>query len=156
MIESADLGSNIKVIVQYLPDNNLSKSEIQEMDFAFKVDPTHEAKCAGGEDHLNQYIEESIIKKVSRKDVPQYQVAAVKFTINENGNVVDAIIASASRNKDTDALLLKTICEMPKWVSAEYSDGTKTKQEFVFTIGDHYSCTMNILDIKSERPPSTQ
>jgi hypothetical protein len=136
LIESADLGSNIKVIVQYLPDNNLSKSEIQEMDFAFKVDPTHEAKCAGGEDHLNQYIEESIMKKVSRKDVPQYQVAAV--------------------NKDTDALLLKTICEMPKWVSAEYSDGTKTKQEFVFTIGDHYSCTMNILDIKSETPPSTQ
>ena len=156
LIESADLGSNIKVIVQYLPDNNLSKSEIQEMDFAFKVDPIHEAKCAGGEDHLNQYIEESIMKKVSRKDVPQYQVAAVKFTINENGNVVDAIIASASRNKDTDALLLKTICEMPKWVSAEYSDGTKTKQEFVFTIGDHYSCTMNILDIKSETPPSTQ
>jgi len=37
LIESADLGSNIKVIVQYLPDNNLSKSEIQEMDFAFKT-----------------------------------------------------------------------------------------------------------------------
>ena len=81
-----------------------------------------------------------------------YDVAA----IDENGNVVNANIVSVSRNKDADVLLLKTICEMPKWISAEYSDGTKTKQEFVFTIGDHYSCTMNILDIKSETPPSTQ
>ena len=91
----------------------------------------------------------------SIKDVPQYQVAAVKFVIDESGQVVDANIAQSTKNKEADQLILKTICNMPKWKSAEYADGTKTKQEFVFTIGDHYSCTMNTLDIKSEVPPST-
>lgn len=156
LIRSADQGSDIKVLVHYLPNNNLSSRKVQEMDFTFRVDPEHEAECASGEDQLNRYIEESIMNKVSLKDVPQYQVAAIKFTIDEEGNIVDANIAHPSKNEAVDKMMLKTICEMPKWKPAQYSDGTKTKQEFVFTIGDHYSCTMNTLDIKSEVPPSTQ
>lgn len=155
-IRSADIGSDIKVIVYYLPENNLSSSEIQEMDFSFRIDPEQEAVYAGSQDQLDQYIEKSILKKVTIKDVPQYQVAAIKFTIDEEGNVVDAHVAQPSKNENADKLLLKTICDMPKWKPAQYSDGTRTKQEFVFTIGDHYSCTMNMLDIKSEVPPSTQ
>ncbi len=155
-ISAADQGSEIGVLVHYLPNNNLSDNALTEMDFSFKIDPEKEAIYSGGEDMFDQYIKETILDKVTIKDVAQYQVAAVKFIINEDGEVVDANIAQASNNKEADQLILKTICDMPKWKSAEYSDGTKTTQEFVFTIGDHYSCTMNTLDIKSEIPPSTE
>ncbi len=155
-IKSADLGSEIKVQIRYLPDNNLSQNEISEMDFTFKIDPEVEATFIGGDTKLDQYINETAFQKITTKDVPQYQVAAIKFTIDEEGQVVDASIAQPSQNQAADQLLLTTICEMPQWQSAQYSDGTKTKQDFVFTVGDHYSCTMNILDIRSDTPASLQ
>ena len=155
LIQSADIGSDIDVIIHYIPDNNLSGNKIEEMDFSFRIDPEQEASFIGGKNQLDKYIEKTIINKVTIDDVAQYQVAAIKFTIDEEGHVVDAHVAQASKNKDADKLLLKSICEMPNWQSAKYSDGTTTKQEFVFTIGDPYSCTMNMLDIKSEVPPST-
>lgn len=156
LLNSIDMGSEVRVIVSYLPDNNLNNNEVREMDFAFRIDPINEAKYTNGKEKLDLYIKENILSKVTVKDVPQYQVAAVKFTVNEEGHIVDANIESASKTPEADELLLKTICDMPSWKSAQYADGTKTKQEFVLTVGDHYSCTMNTLDIKSVVPPSIQ
>jgi hypothetical protein len=147
LIQSSDLDSEINVVITYLPKNNLSNSRIQEMNFSFRIDPEQNAQFLGGE--LDNYIRETLMNKVSIKDIPQYQVAAIKFIIDGNGHIVDAHVAQASKNVDADKLILKTICEMPNWVSAQYPDGTKTEQEFVFTIGDQSSCTMNMLDIKS-------
>ena len=156
LIESADRDTDIQVIVSYLPDNNFTHNDVTEMDFSFRIDPDFDAKYIGGNNQLDDYITAKILKEVTLEDVPQYQVAAVKFVIDEEGRVVDASIAQATKNKESDELILKTICDMPNWQSAAYADGTKTKQEFVLTIGDHYSCTMNLLDIKSEVPPSTR
>lgn len=154
LIESADRDTDIKVVVNYLPDNNITNNTVAEMDFSFRIDPDFDATYMGGKNQLDSYINSTILKKVTLKDVPQYQVAAVKFVIDEEGRVVDASIAQKTKNKESDELILKTVCEMPDWQSAAYADGTKTKQEFVLTVGDHYSCTMNLLDIKSEVPPS--
>jgi len=154
LIQSADRDSDIEVIVTYLPENNFSKNTVTEMDFSFRIDPDVEATYTGGKNQLDNYISSKILKDVTLEDVPQYQVAAVKFVIDEEGRVVDASIAQATKNKESDQLILKTVCEMPNWQSAAYADGTKTNQEFVLTIGDHFSCTMNLLDIKSEVPAS--
>ena len=156
LIQSADNGSSIDVIVKYLPNNTLSETKVREMDFSFKIDPAKDATCANGEDYLDNYLSQNILTTVTLADIPQYQVAAVNFTVDAQGNVVDAHIAKASNNKVIDEKILKTVCEMPTWKSAEYADGTNTKQDFVLTVGDHYSCTMNLLDIKSEVPPSTK
>lgn len=155
LIHSADKDTDIEVVVQYLPENNFAKNPVTKMDFSFRIDPEVEAKCIGGKNQLDKYITSNIMEAVSIDDIPQYQVAAVKFVIDEEGRVVDAHIAQASKNKEADQLMLKTVCDMPNWQAAAYADGTKTKQEFVLTIGDHFSCTMNTLDIKSEVPPST-
>ncbi len=156
LIQSADKETDIEVVVHYLPENNFSNNPVAEMDFSFRIDPEIEARYAAGKKDLDHYISTNILKKVTSEDVPQYQVAAVKFIIDEEGRVVDAHIAQNSKNEESDALILKTVCDMPNWESASYADGTKTKQEFVLTIGDQYSCTMNVLDIKSEVPPSTK
>ena len=156
LIAAADRNTDISVVVHYIPDNNLSVSTIQEMDFEFRIDPEIKATYTGGDSQLDAYITKHIMTKVNINDIAQYQVAAVKFTIDEEGRVVDAGIAKSSNNKKSDDVMLKTICEMPNWQSAQYADGTLTKQDFVLTVGDHYSCTMNLLDIKSEVPPAVQ
>lgn len=155
LIQSADKGSDITVIVDYLPNNQLSSNSVQQMDFTFRVDPKFEAKYHGGKNNLDNYIATNILDKVTIKDIPQFQVAAVNFIVDENGQIIDAHITKGTENKTSDNIILRTVCDMPNWQSAEYSDGTKTKQEFVLTVGDHQSCTMNLLDIKSEVPPST-
>jgi len=37
---------------------------------------------------------------------------------------------------------------MANWQPAEYANGLKVRQEFVLTIGDHRSCTINLLNIR--------
>ena len=36
---------------------------------------------------------------------------------------------------------------MPKWAPAQFENGLKVAQDYVLTIGDEYSCTMNLLNI---------
>jgi len=102
LIQSADRNTDIVVIVKYLPDNNLAQNTIMEMDFSFRIDPDVEAEYTGGENELEKYISSKILKEVTLEDVPQYQVAAVKFVIDEKGRVVDARISQATNNKESD------------------------------------------------------
>ena len=70
----------------------------------------------------------------------------MKFTINELGQVVDTSIFQSTKDDDIDALLYQVICDMPDWTPAEYSNGEKVRQEFAFTIGNHESCVINLLN----------
>ena len=50
-----------------------------------------------------------------------------------------------------EVVLSKSICEMPAWIPAEYKDGSKVSQDFVLTIGDHRSCTLNLLNVRRDK-----
>ena len=81
-----------------------------------------------------------------------YDLAAVKFTINEEGKITDAHIFGSeyqtSKNEKIDELLLETICNMSTWKPAEYANGTKVKQEFVLTVGNLENCMINLFNIR--------
>lgn len=151
-----DLGSEITVAVQYMPDNNLRHNDIQEEKFKITVDPVKEASFPGGHAQLNQYISKKIKRTVSKSDIDIYNVKAIQFSITEEGQVVDAHIPEDlflyqdKEDKIVDNFLFDVICNMPTWSPAEYADGTKVKQDFVLTIGDHRSCTLNLLNIRRD------
>ena len=79
-----------------------------------------------------------------------YDLAAVKFTIDEAGRITDAHVFWPSKDEKTDALLLETICNMPNWKPAAYADGTTVKQEFVLTVGNMENCAIHLLNIRGE------
>ena len=58
--------------------------------------------------------------------------AMAKFTVNEEGEIVDAKISTPSKDPKIDQLLLDALSKMPKWIPAEDSKGLKVKQEFTF------------------------
>jgi len=91
-MKSIDLGSEISVSIKYIPDNNLSHNDIQEETFNFTVDPIKEATYLGGEEKLNQYIQEKIIPGITENDVAIHNVKAIQFSIDNNGDVVDVHI----------------------------------------------------------------
>ena len=74
-------------------------------------------------------------------------MAAVKFTINEKGEIVNPHIFESTKNEKVDKILLETIKKMPKWKPAKHANGLKTKQDFMFTVGNMESCVVNTLGI---------
>jgi hypothetical protein len=145
---TADLGTEISIRVQYMPENTLKHNDVQTLDFKFTVDPESPAQYSGGQNQLNQYLMENAIDKIPNGSFTGYDLAAVKFSINETGQVVDASLFWSSDDEKTDALLLETIRNMPDWKPATYSDGTKVKQDFVFTVGNMENCAVPLLNLR--------
>ncbi len=144
----ADAGTDITVKIRYIPNNNLKYNEEKEMDFKFTVEPENEAAYSGGQQRLTQYIKENATSKISDDVFNIYQLTAVKFTIDEEGQVVDAHVFESSKDEQTDELLLEAVRNMPNWKPATYANGMKVKQEFVLTAGDHRSCVINLLNVR--------
>jgi len=150
IMNMADLGTDISVKVLYIPDNTLTHNDIKEIKFTFTVDPENEAVYPGGQQQLKQYLKENAIDKIPDGIFDKYQLAAVKFTIDEEGHVINPSVFWTSEDEKTDELLLHAIYNMPDWKPAEYSNGIKVKQEFVLTVGDMESCVVNTLNIRQD------
>jgi len=148
-IRTTDNGSDIFVFVEYIPVGEFGES--RENNFSFKVDPT-EATFPGGVEKMHEFLS-NVVEKVSSDAFKIYQVTAINFSIDESGAIVSAHIDEASQDDGgADDYLLEAICNMPRWQPAKFADGELTKQDFVFTVGDISSCTMNILDIVDRTP----
>lgn len=153
IMNMADVASDISVKVRYIPENTLKHNDAKEINFTFTVDPESEAKYPGGQQQLKQYLKASAIDKIPDTTFRNYDLAAIKFTINEEGQIVDAHVFLPFKDKITDKLLLGAIRDMPDWKPAEYSNGTKVKQEFVLTVGNHENCDIHLLNIRRDKPP---
>jgi len=152
-MKMADVASDITVKISYIPENNLSKNDIKELDFTFSVDPDKEATYPGGTQELDKYIETRAKNKIAVSNFEIYNVKAVKFTVDEEGHIVDAhvpvsTLPNISKVDKADKILLDAICNMPKWEPASYADGTRIKQDFVLTAGDQRSCSLNLLQVR--------
>jgi len=147
----ADAGSDITVNVHYLPQNTLKQNDPKEMNFSFKVVPS-EAIFASGEQQMKKYLEKNAIDKISidKFQKHNYNLVAVKFTVNEEGKIINPQIVESSKDENVDTLLIQTISNMPNWKPSEYPNGTKVKQDYMLTFGDHRSCVVNLLNIRQD------
>lgn len=152
IINRADAGTDISVNIRYLPENTLKQNDIKENNFTFSVDPEKEAKYSGGQQQLQQYLKDNAIDKIPAGSFKDYDLTAIKFTINEDGHIIDAHVfepvIQTSNNEKIDDLLLEAIRKMPCWEPAEFSDGTNVKQEFVLTVGNMENCVVSLLNIR--------
>lgn len=146
-MNTADAGTDVSVKVHYMPKNTLTQNDPKEIHFTFTVNPEHTAKYAGGQQQLKQYLKEHAIDKIPAGTFKGYSLAAVKFTINEEGQVINPYIFESSKNEKVDTLLLNAITNMSNWKPATYANGVKVKQEFALTVGNHESCVIHLLSI---------
>jgi len=146
----ADVGSDISVIMKYLPDNTLPYNDIKQFDFTFIINPECEAAFPGGQQALTKYLKENAIDKIPAGEFKGYDLAVISFTINENGQVTNPHVYDPVYQRaiveETHETLLQAIRKMPNWKPATYANGTSVKQEFVFTVGNHDNCAINLLN----------
>ncbi|NNE29986.1 MAG: energy transducer TonB [Saprospiraceae bacterium] len=147
---TADILTERAVLVKYIPENTLSQNEHKELKFTFSIDPENKAEFPGGDKALKGYIQERAISKIAKGVFEGFALAAIRFTINEKGNLENVYVFESSKDENTDALLLKAIHEMPAWLPASYGSGEKVKQEYVLTVGNTDNCIMNLLNIKRD------
>lgn len=148
LMKKADLGTDLEVTVWYMPENTLSHNEVKDFNFVFTIEPEQEASFVGGEKSLNQYLSKQAIEKIPSGTFINYDLAAIKFTINEAGEINEAQIFESSKDEKVDALLLEAICNMPRWHPATYQKGHKVEQQFVLTVGNMENCMVNTLNIR--------
>jgi len=152
LLKTTDIGSDVLVIVKYMPENSLKHNDPKEFSFTFNFSPENNAEYIGDQEELMRSLKESVIDKIPSDSFEEYNLAAVQFTITEEGEVSNVgIFKSAYQtfdNKEINDLLLKTVRDMPCWKPAEYANGTKVKQDFILTAGDMRSCFVNLLNIK--------
>lgn len=146
LLDKVDEGAAILVTIQYIPENNLTQNDAKEMDFTFTVEPDRGASYAGGTSKLMQYLKDNAIDKIPADSFEASVLAAITFTINESGEVIDAHVFESSTNERVDALLLEAVQNMPCWEPAEYKNGLNVRQDFVLMMGNMESCKINFLN----------
>jgi len=141
-LNSADLGSEIyvNVKVKYKAEANNTPNNSGNIIYGVLVAvvvPETEAEYVGGFKQLSAYFIENVFNQVAEPtDAEKIANAAVKFTVNEQGQVVGAKIARSTNDPKLDKLLLEATYKMPKWKPALDSKGMRVKQEFSIPFGN--------------------
>lgn len=149
-LNRVDAGTEISVVVRYLPENTLKSNDIQVFDFTFSVKPDYMASFAGGTEALMQYLQKTAIQAIPANQFQGFDMAAVKFTVNKTGNIEGASISHSTRSAEIDQILLEALRQMPTWKPAVYADGTTVQQDFVLTLGNMGNCMVNLLNIRRD------
>lgn len=148
IISMADPGSQIMVEVKYIPENTLKDNEMKVFDFKFIVNPENGATYAAGQQQLNQYLKDNVIDKIPVGIIEGYDLAIVKFTIDEEGEIIEPHLFWSSNDETVDELLLETVTKMPCWKPAAYANGMKVKQDFALMVGNMENCMVHTLNIQ--------
>jgi len=148
LIQLADRSSNIEVNVTYMPENSLKNNTAKLYDFKVAIMPENNAVYNEGEEQLLQYLQKNSIAKIEAGSFTGYDLTAIKFTVNEQGNITDIQVAMPSKDTKIDDMLVTTLSQMSGWKPASFSNGLKVKQDFVLTIGNMENCMVNLLNIR--------
>ncbi len=148
LIQLADRSSNLEVNVTYMPENSLKNNTAKQYDFKVAILPENNAAYNEGEEQLLQYLQKNSIAKIEAGSFTGYDLTAIKFTVNEQGNITDIRVAMPSKDTKIDDMLVTTLSQMSGWKPASFSNGLKVKQDFVLTIGNMENCMVNLLNIR--------
>jgi TonB family protein len=140
ILNTIDLASDIVINVKYNYKYPLTNTiENNTMHVVMTVVPETEAEYVGGYQQMITYLKEKCSTIIPKK-TPNKIHLAIRFTINEGGEITNAKITDTSGDAKTDKLLLEVISNMPKWRPAENIKGIKVKQEFKFSVGNEGGC----------------
>jgi TonB family protein len=135
------MGTDIRIKIRFNfknqpNDSGVNVNKINEGEYVVTVIPETEAEYPGGYKQLTEYLNENVFSKISEKNTSEkIQQAILRFTVNEDGQIVDTRIAKTTTYPKIDELLLDATNKMPKWTPAENSKGIKVKQEFSIPLG---------------------
>lgn len=143
----ADVGSDITLKVHYIPENTLTNNDVKKFNFTFLINPQRNAHYPAQQD-IMEILREKIISKIPKGTFLEYDLAAIKFTISPEGEVINTHVFESSEDDNINRLMIETIQNMPCWIPAEYNNGTTVSQDFVLLVGNMENCHIPRLNIR--------
>jgi TonB family protein len=141
ILNTAGLGTEIFISIRFR-DKNESKTQpentgnIKSGTYIFTIVPETEAEYPGGLKQITEYLSDYVINKNPGATTSQkIQQAIVNFTVDENGQTIEARISRSSTDPIIDQLLLDATRKMSNWSPAVDSYGNKVKQVFSIPFG---------------------
>ena len=139
LINQLNISDQLKILVKYNSINAATQiKELRNIEFTLTLVPEIEAQFKGGEENLNDYVQEEIIKKLEIH--PQFDLASFSFNINEQGKIASVEMLQSSNNEIIDELILNQIRLMPNWNPAKNIAGENINQTFEILFGNLVGC----------------
>ncbi len=140
-LKKADSGTSIDVEIKYNAKNSITNLiDVKTMNFSVSLIPEKEAEYIGGQEKMKAYLKENAVDKINESANNNFELAKVRFIVDESGKTINAEISKSSEDEIIDQLILEAISNMPNWMPAESSDGRKVRQEFEFIVGTIIGC----------------
>jgi len=129
--------SNLLLVVQYQKENNKHEIQNRQMNVSLVVTPDIEAEYIGGYELMISDLKENSLTIINDKNFSYLPQPSISFVINEVGVVENVKLETTSRDAEIDALLIKTVQNMPNWKPAKNKAGVNIKQEFMLNVGQN-------------------
>lgn len=144
LLENAEVGSTIELLVDYLPKNSLRNNTPKKMNVEVKVIPEIIPSFKGGEESFGRYMESSFLSKLDTSEVNKLQFSVVQLVITDEGKSDDVYLEEGTGNMELDAKLTQVLCSMPEWNPATKSNGETVDYALKFYITNvKQSCRVN-------------
>lgn len=148
-LRTMDDDTPIEIHILYMPNNSMKHNEEKELHYTLPVYPDVDATFPGGEEALNAYIMDKVLSPMDSSKIKQHQMYNVRFVVDEHGYIIDPVLQHPSKDEKLDSLLLRSVCNMPRWEPARYASGLQKAQTHTLTLGDRYSCTENLINSRA-------
>jgi hypothetical protein len=141
LIQTFTVADKFKLEVDFKSKGVLDHKLVDKrMDFEITVVPAREAYYKTGENAMNTYFKDEILKGAKSFDLLALTGIGIVFTIGENGKVIDPYLEDCSPYKQLSDFLIKTAENMPAWIPAMNVKGKKISQEFYLKISALDGC----------------
>jgi TonB family protein len=142
IIESSDVGSIVHLKIWYKERDLFTNEfgEVKHMHLAISIMPDIDALYPGGMTKVVEFLRGNVLHDLSSADSAlvsqKLLTAVVKFTVDENGKVIEASMDRSSSDESIDKMLLEATSKMPRWTPAMNVKGEKLKREFTVSVDE--------------------
>ena len=120
VLKTAAIGEDIAINIKYRSKNAVNgKDEISSMHYETEITPnldaqfepknTENAKHDGSDGRTALYVKENITNKIPDAVKKEIKETSIRFTVNEEGNVIVPKVYKSCGNKSIDDLVLNAI-----------------------------------------------
>jgi hypothetical protein len=115
ILSEAELATDVIILVSYKQKDEMTQLvENKNMHVVMTVVPEIEAEYVGGNKAMMGYLKVNSKNKTPQSISPQQNGASVRFSIGEDGGVINVRILQSWGDPKIDAILLDLINKMPK------------------------------------------
>jgi len=137
-INSLDINDNVSIRVAYKYKNPATNEmEYRNMkDISLVVVPEFSAMPVFGYDILIQYLEKNSLSEIPISLQNKMDQLVIHFSINELGEINNAIVKQSSGFIEVDELILDLTNSLRNWTPAKDNNGNAVLQDFILTFGN--------------------